>query len=469
MSAPSPHRRSVRGRLLVIDDLPLVERLHGSLAQPVEYVANLFDAVGEIAASGAGNPVDCVILHAHTLSRPPRIVVDSLRRVDPAVRLFLVNESDSSEARAAAKEHGFDGILATPVSAAIVAEMLESDEPAVAPARAEAPAGSPLASPPDTEPAEKTMVDQRAEAPEHTPPIPVESTMEAQRAELPLPENIGDTDLVRMVIEQPDRLIEGALALMRQETGWEDLAFSREIKEPGQDQSIVSVVYEGDTLGHLSASAAESDLEPWAAWLGCWLALSRSYVELQGFAYTDPLTGAWNRRYFDETLPELLTEARANRQPITLVVFDVDDLKKYNDTYGHEAGDVVLTETVRLLQTIIRRGDRVCRIGGDEFVVVFADTEGPRQPGSPPLESVDQIARRFQTEICKMKFPKLGIDAPGSLSISAGMATFPWDGHDAESLLRIADELAIESKRRGKNALTVGPGAARLCAQLEEE
>jgi diguanylate cyclase (GGDEF)-like protein len=140
------------------------------------------------------------------------------------------------------------------------------------------------------------------------------------------------------------------------------------------------------------------------------------------------------------------------------MVFDLDNFKQYNDQFGHDAGDLVLTETVRLLKSVIRQGDRVCRIGGDEFVVVFADLEGPREVGSAHPETIENIACRFQEQIWRMRFPKLGMEAPGSLSISAGLATFPWDGDDPDSLLRHADALALESKRRGKNVITFGPG-----------
>ena len=99
------------------------------------------------------------------------------------------------------------------------------------------------------------------------------------------------------------------------------------------------------------------------------------------------------------------------------MVFDIDDFKHYNDDFGHAAGDDVLAETVKLLNSVIRAGDRVFRIGGDEFVVVFADPEGPRELGSHHPRTVETIANRFQDQITRMKFPKLGLDAPGN-----------WDG-----------------------------------------
>ena len=89
----------------------------------------------------------------------------------------------------------------------------------------------------------------------------------------------------------------------------------------------------------------------------------------------------------------------------------------------------------------------------------FNEPDGPRQEGSRHPTSVFELAQRFQKQIAEHRFPKLGKDAKGSLAISGGLATFPWDGMNAEDLLRKADLLALESKRAGKNAITLGQGA----------
>ncbi|MFG0253036.1 MAG: GGDEF domain-containing protein, partial [Phycisphaerales bacterium JB038] len=105
--------------------------------------------------------------------------------------------------------------------------------------------------------------------------------------------------------------------------------------------------------------------------------------------------------------------------------------------------------------------DRVCRLGGDEFVVVFYDPSGPRAPDSEHPRSAAELVRRFQQQVAKCRFPKLGKEAPGTLSVSGGLATFPWDGVDAEGLLRCADGRAMRAKREGKNAIILGPGAVQ--------
>lgn len=200
-----------------------------------------------------------------------------------------------------------------------------------------------------------------------------------------------------------------------------------------------------------------------ARWLSGWVKLEVQQSELRTAAFTDSLTGAWNRRYFSRFLDAAIIQARDARVPLTVMLFDIDGFKHYNDTYGHAAGDEILSETVKLLKSVIRPSDRVCRVGGDEFVVIFYEPSGPRDPSSKPLESVYQIATRFQQQICTHRFPKLAGEAQGTLTVSGGLASFPWDGHDADSLLEKADQLAIESKKQGKNAITLGPGAQSVC------
>ncbi len=220
----------------------------------------------------------------------------------------------------------------------------------------------------------------------------------------------------------------------------------------------------GRVYGWLFAEgAAEHALRREASYLAGWLALEEQVGQLRSAAFVDDLTRAWNRGYFRRHLPRVLEDARAARRDVTLMLYDIDDFKRYNDTHGHGAGDDILRETVRLLQSVIRPCDRVCRIGGDEFAVIFDDPSGARSPGGQHPRSIGAIARRFQRQICDHRFPALADDAPATLTISGGMATFPWDAADAESLVACADRLLLESKRRGKNVITLGPGADAAC------
>lgn len=230
----------------------------------------------------------------------------------------------------------------------------------------------------------------------------------------------------------------------------------------GLGECLSACVHRDQTLGWLIGPEREApEVRRGAAWLARWLALGEQHAQLRVAAFTDPLTGAWNRRYLDRFLNAAIGRARAKRHDVTLLLFDIDNFKHYNDRYGHPAGDEILVETVKLLNSVIRPTDRVARIGGDEFAVVFDDPTGPRDPASRHPASIYQIAQRFQRQIVEHRFPKLGEQARGSLTISGGLATFPWDAQDARSLIERADALILQSKGQGKNVICIGAGAKR--------
>jgi two-component system, cell cycle response regulator len=230
---------------------------------------------------------------------------------------------------------------------------------------------------------------------------------------------------------------------------------------PGQHAAPVS--HGGRVFAHLvGPAAAARELADAAAWLASWLALREQHAQLKQAAFTDPLTGSWNRRFFDRFLAASLDAARADRRNVSILLFDIDNFKHFNDRWGHPAGDEILRETARLLNSVIRPSDRVCRLGGDEFGVIFDEPQGPRDPRSRHPATIFDIARRFQKQVESAQFPKLGHDAPGPLSISGGLATFPWDGTDPASLIDHADRLLVASKRAGKNAICYGSGPSRL-------
>ncbi|MFK7960443.1 MAG: diguanylate cyclase [Phycisphaerales bacterium] len=297
------------------------------------------------------------------------------------------------------------------------------------------------------------------EAPE---PISFAEAVRARESAIELEqprEALGDIDLVDSVLEDDRELVPTAVQLIREQTGWLDLEYMpNDGRMAGpDDRPAIDVAENGHVFGRLRSRAAEShELSLWAGWLARWLELGRRYETFREQSQRDPLTGAWNRRALLSFLDRSIVAARAARRPVTVMLIDVDDFKHFNDRFGHEAGDIILRETVRLLSSVIRSCDRVCRIGGDEFCVVFADFDEPRAAGSTMPDDVAFMVKRFQMEVDQMRFPRLGIDAPGHLSISAGLATFPWDAGDGLGLIRVADQRALESKRAGKNRITVG-------------
>ncbi|MBL4590528.1 MAG: GGDEF domain-containing protein [Phycisphaerales bacterium] len=412
-----------------------------------------FDAIGELS-----DPIDGSSPRAAAVIVARGLLVDEseaagfvggLRLVDPKVRVLCVDDLfDACDGIVEAHGSGqevLDAVrLAKPKSVVVTKPV---GKPVVK------PVSEPVSEPePDKQDASDSLPHQR---------VMTMSSIEAATSQHSA--GIGPMDDQRVL----DALIAGksitsaAIGLIRARCGRDDIDFVQGVSAEGcavmLGRAIVGMLVCEDEhwgTGELSAHAM---------WLSKWLKLEAQHSELRDAAFTDSLTGAWNRRYFTRFLDAAIVESRKARQPLTVLYFDIDGFKQYNDQFGHAAGDEILVETVKLMQSVIRPSDRVCRVGGDEFVVIFYEPHGPRDPLSRPPESIYSIAMRFQQQICKHEFPKLGAEAPSTLTVSGGIASFPWDGADAESLLDRADQLAMESKRQGKNAITLGPGAESVC------
>jgi len=185
-------------------------------------------------------------------------------------------------------------------------------------------------------------------------------------------------------------------------------------------------------------------------------------ARLQKLAITDELTGIYNARYFRHFLARMIEKARQRRFPVTLLLFDIDNFKKYNDTFGHGVGDDILKQTASLMKRCSRDHDLVARISGDEFAVIFWEKEGPRQPydqhqtpGRLPSTPM-QIADRFRKLLSKnfTEFNQLGAAGQGVLTISGGMAVYPYDARTPEELIEAADKaLMFGAKKGGKNSI----------------
>jgi len=203
--------------------------------------------------------------------------------------------------------------------------------------------------------------------------------------------------------------------------------------------------------------------------------------QLERLATEDDLTGLKNRRYIWEFSRQIIEHAGKVSGRVTLLVFDIDNLKHYNDVYGHSAGDEVLKQAAVLIQRCCRGHDVVGRIGGDEFAVVFWDDPQRKAPGGPtkgaerrsaradhPKEAIF-IAKRFVRELEKAELGPhfvrrqaenmgtqlhlLGPEGKGVLTISGGLASFPRDGSTIQELFQQADKALLEAKRSGKNRI----------------
>jgi diguanylate cyclase (GGDEF)-like protein len=194
-------------------------------------------------------------------------------------------------------------------------------------------------------------------------------------------------------------------------------------------------------------------LRHYATLIGYLIDAADRCASFERLALTDELTGLPNRRQFLQMLDEKVRRATADRTTVTLLIFDIDDFKHYNDRFGHAAGDEILRETGQLFRQCSRQHDLVARLGGDEFAVVFWQAEQPRVAGSKHPTDVLQILRRFRKELGTHRFPSLGPEAEGVLTISGGLASFPWDGGRAADLIQAADQALLRAKRDGKNRI----------------
>jgi len=173
----------------------------------------------------------------------------------------------------------------------------------------------------------------------------------------------------------------------------------------------------------------------------------------QSLALLDPVTQLPNRRYLTKALDQLLLRAAQQRLSVTVLLFDLDGFKHFNDTYGHAAGDETLRETGQLFRRLCRQHDIVARYGGDEFVVVFWDAEEPRVAGSKHPRDILAMLHRIKQALKKHPFPHLGSEGTGCITISGGLASFPWDARDGQGLIERADEALLDAKRAGKNRI----------------
>ncbi|RIK31719.1 MAG: hypothetical protein DCC56_05920 [Anaerolineae bacterium] len=162
--------------------------------------------------------------------------------------------------------------------------------------------------------------------------------------------------------------------------------------------------------------------------------------ELQEQAIRDPLTDVYNRRYMAEFLTLEVARAQRDNTPFSVVIMDVDDFKKFNDRHGHKCGDVVLQKIAAFLVHHTRKGDVVCRFGGEEFVILM--------PGAT-LEAAYERAEMWRQEFAENPIEYEGMNL--FATFSAGVASYPEHGATDEAALQAADRALYRAKDAGKN------------------
>jgi len=171
------------------------------------------------------------------------------------------------------------------------------------------------------------------------------------------------------------------------------------------------------------------------------------------------LTGLFNHRYFREILDNEIARSKRGDQCFTLLFFDVDFFKKYNDTYGHLEGDHLLSTLGILLRERMRASDTVARYGGEEFVVMLPETAKERG-----IEVAEGIRRLIQGQ----QFTREDHETTAPVTVSIGVSCYPDDGLDAQALIHKADTFLYQAKNNGRNQVChSGSGNDAMCSPQE--
>lgn len=185
------------------------------------------------------------------------------------------------------------------------------------------------------------------------------------------------------------------------------------------------------------------------------LALALANLQLQASLRTqsirDPLTNLFNRRYLEASLPRELLRAERRKGGLSVLMFDLDHFKRYNDTQGHDAGDALLSAFGALLAQSARGEDIPCRFGGEEFTLVLTDADHAQ--ASQRAEAIRKATAELVVHY------RAGTLPPATVSI--GVATYPEHGATPEALLRVADQALYRAKQLSRNAVASANDLAR--------
>ena len=315
-------------------------------------VASVFDAIAELSARS----YTTVLAAAEPIERRPESAVRTLRELTGAGRLLLFGHPTLEPLSRKMLTFGADDYLITPTTAAELGQMLTA---------------SPMRIAPDVDDRPTVLPVEVADA------VPL-------LAGAPLAEAVLDA-----LLSAPHDAPAAVVAKVNVHLGTAATLAYTAAGVPGPVCVLSHAVRSGsDELGavHLTVppdaddTAARHLLAQLAHLFGKVAALQDRHNRLQKLAISDELTGLYNGRYFRHYLARIVERARTHMFPVTLLLFDIDNFKRYNDQYGHGVGDEILRQTAALMKRCVRDHDLVARISGDEFAVVFWEKDGPRTP-----------------------------------------------------------------------------------------
>jgi two-component system, cell cycle response regulator len=441
-------------RILLIGDRD--RHVHQTLSQvlpsaEVTLVPTYFDAICELNAGGYTS----VLASAEPIEKRPEAAVKVIRELIGDGRLMLFGHPSLEPLSRKMLEFGSDDYIVTPVNPSELQQMLGTPPLRLATAEGELP-----------------LDDDAAAAMASTPGSPTQvPTRIATLLGLPLAEIVLDAmyDQPQGATDTAIRQINSRLSpTMRLHRIEQDKPapqvpegmrlLSHALREEANQAGLLHLLLPLDE----DETAARHALAQIGHALSRLLALEERHKKLQRLAITDDLTGIYNGRYFRHMLGQLIQKAKDKRFTVTLLLFDIDNFKSYNDRYGHGVGDEILKQTAALMRRCCRPHDVVARISGDEFAVVFWEKEGPRtprdpnttQPGGRVPSSVRAVCDRFRRLVSSPDFGVLGATGKGTLTISGGLAVYPFDATSVDSLIEAADRaLMFDAKKSGKNSI----------------
>jgi diguanylate cyclase (GGDEF)-like protein len=185
--------------------------------------------------------------------------------------------------------------------------------------------------------------------------------------------------------------------------------------------------------------------------------LTHANLQLRDRAVRDALTGVHNRGYLEESLAREEARARRSGTPLGVVMIDIDHFKRFNDTYGHAAGDAVLRTVGQYVMSLTRGEDIFCRYGGEEFVLIMIDTTA-----RAAWERAESLRAGVQALAIEH-----GGQAIGPITLSIGVAMIPDNARDGQSALKAADEALYRAKQGGRNRVVVSEAAPEESALKE--
>lgn len=177
------------------------------------------------------------------------------------------------------------------------------------------------------------------------------------------------------------------------------------------------------------------------AYIVKYLVKSRDFEQQYILATTDGLTELYNHRYFQEQIRMQVEQAKRYSSHFSLIIIDIDFFKKFNDTFGHQSGDAVLRQVAQTLRKNVRATDIVCRYGGEEMSIILPNTN---------KDEAFSTAQKICNRVASKKF-KLTGDKETHVTISLGVATFPFDGDSASTIIEAADKRLYTAKNNGRN------------------